>query len=208
MISFKKSRWSMGGIGSGRGHRSSNVLCTEEVKRIDIRYMHRNNMLNSGQRGTLSWTANGAPNGNIRFTTYHDRIELNYRYRVYGDDWETAQQVVRIEFTPCHYGGHRKWFLCPRCNARVAVLYGVSIYFYCRHCYQLPYSSQNLGELNRMIEQKHKLGKRIFEHYENGTGWGKKKGMHTTTFNRLHQKYLAYEQAWCKGISTLLGYLD
>jgi hypothetical protein len=198
----------MGGIGSGRGSRCSNILCTEEVKRVDIRHMKNNKMLSTGRKGTLSWTANGSPSGSVAFVVREDRLELNYRYRVYGDDWESAHQDVYFDFTPCHYGDQRKWFLCPRCNARVAVLYGAGTYFYCRHCYQLPYSSQNLGELNRMIEQKHKLGKRIFEHYENGVGWGKKKGMHATTFNRLHAKYLAYEQAWCNGISTMFGYLD
>lgn len=47
---------------------------------------------------------------------------------------------------------------------------------------------------------------RVFEHNENGTCWGKKKGMHTTTFNRLHRKYLAYEQAWWQGVSSMFGY--
>jgi hypothetical protein len=195
----------MGGIGSGRGSRSSNVLCTEEVRRIDIRYMNKNMMLATGWKGKLSWTANGEPSGSVGFVARVDRLELSYR--VYGSDWEFAQQDVYFDFTPCHYGGYRKWFLCPRCNARVAVLYGASIYFYCRHCYKLPYSSQNQGELNRIIEQKHKLGKRIFEHYENGTGWGKKKGMHTATFNRLYAKYLAYEQQWGLGISIMFSYI-
>jgi hypothetical protein len=34
------------------------------------------------------------------------------------------------------------------------------------------------GRIDRLISQKHKLGVRIFEHYDYGEGWGKKKGMH------------------------------
>lgn len=44
------------------------------------------------------------------------------------------------------------------------------------------------GTLDQLIDQKHKLGKRIFEDYD-GYGWRKRKGMHQKTFDRLHLKY-------------------
>ncbi|MFT6029920.1 MAG: hypothetical protein ACI8O8_001661 [Oleiphilaceae bacterium] len=61
--------------------------------------------------------------------------------------------------------------------------------FLCRHCYGLPYASNTEDALNRSASQKYKLGERIFEYYEYGDGWGKKKGMHQRTFNRLYKKY-------------------
>ena len=55
---------------------------------------------------------------------------------------------VRLESTPCNWGGKRWWFLCPlaaegrACGRRVGVLYlGGQQYFGCRHCYNLTYQT-------------------------------------------------------------------
>src|SRR5215472_1990244 len=49
---------------------------------------------------------------------------------------------VKIEWTPCNYGGTRPWFLCPRrgCGRRVAILYCDSD-FGCRTCRRLTYNT-------------------------------------------------------------------
>ena len=80
-------------------------------------------------------------------------------------------------------------FECLRCGYRCAILYSASKLFLCRKCYDLPYASQMQSDLDRLVDQKHKLGKRIFEHYEYGDGWMKKKGMHWKTFDRLYARY-------------------
>ena len=60
---------------------------------------------------------------------------------------------VTITTTPCHYGGTRRWFLCPMkndgvlCKKRVAILYLKEGSFGCRHCHHLTYSSQNKTEV-------------------------------------------------------------
>jgi len=192
----------MGGTGSGNWYRWDNKTTTEEVKRIDVRYMRKKGLLKPNTRGSLSWTCGGKPSGDIRYTCYQHELQLHYRYRQHGGDWQPVEQRIPLERTPCNYGGERPWFLCSRCNKRIAVLYGADVLFLCRHCYQLPYASQNQGYMDKLIDQKHKLGERIFEVYECGEGWGKKKGMHWSAFNRLHSKYKALEQAWCMGIAT------
>jgi hypothetical protein len=53
---------------------------------------------------------------------------------------------------------------------------GYARLFLCRHCYGLPYASNTEDALNRSASQKYKLGERIFEYYEYGDGWGKRKG--------------------------------
>src|SRR3989442_173974 len=44
-----------------------------------------------------------------------DTLELRYRVGPVGDplseSWEV--EVVRLLWTPCHYGGRRPWFRCP-----------------------------------------------------------------------------------------------
>ena len=179
----------MGGIGSGRSYRWKTRATTEEFNKIDIRYMRKAGLLGPNYTGTLSWSCRGEPSGSINYLCYQGRLELSYSYREGTDEWQQITQLIPLDRTPCNYGGERLWFLCPNCKKRVAILYSASKLFLCRHCYQIPYSSQNGGFLDKLINQQCKLGKRIFEYYEYGEGYGKKKGLHWKTFNRLHEKY-------------------
>jgi hypothetical protein len=196
----------MGGIGSGTWCRWSTKTTTEECKRIDIRYMKRNGLLAPGRLGSLSWTSNGEPAGDIRYRYYENRLELNYLCRVNGGEWESVRQLVPITTTPCNYGNERQWFHCPRCHYRCAILYSGSSHFLCRKCYRLPYPSQMQTDLDRMAAQVHRLGERIFEHYDYGEGWLKKKGMHQKTFNRLHSEYEKLESRLSQITIERLGF--
>ena len=97
----------MGGIGSGSWCRSNNQTTIEETKRIDIRYMKRRGLLKPGFGGSLKWSCGGAPNGDIRYSCYRDRLQLNFRYREHGGDWQPAEQTIYFDRTPCNYGGER-----------------------------------------------------------------------------------------------------
>ena len=61
--------------------------------------------------------------------------------------------------------------------------------FQCRNCCRLGYSSQYEHPVERLIAKQHKLGERIFDEYEYGEGFGKKKGMHWQTFHTLYEQY-------------------
>ena len=196
----------MGGAGSGNWYRWDKKTTTDELKQIDIRYMKKHGLLKPNTRGSLSWTSRGEPSGDIRYTCYQNELQLHYRYRENGNDWKPVEQRIFLDRTPCNYGGSRPWFLCPRCNKRVAVLYGYNALFLCRHCYKLPYESQELDKISRLMAQKHKLGERLFAYYENGEGWGKKKGMHWRTFERHYRRYKALEQAYLVGIAKRFNY--
>ena len=195
----------MGGRGSGTWYRGGTKTTIEETKRIDIRYMRKQGLLKSGTTGSLRWSCRGEPSGDIRYSCYSNYLQLNFRYREYGGEWEPMEQRIEFDRTPCHYGGERPWFRCPHCNKRVAVLYGYDIQFLCRHCYQIPYSSQQESYMTNVISQKDKLGERIFEHYDCGEGWGKKKGLHWKTFNRLHARYQALENQWVQYMGQYLN---
>ncbi|MCB1667232.1 MAG: hypothetical protein R3E73_00185 [Porticoccaceae bacterium] len=195
----------MGGPGSGTWYRWDKETTIEEIRRIDIRYLRKQRWLSTSEKhyltGSLSWTSGGEPSGSINFASYHDRLELSFKYMEGGGEWQPVKQTIWLDHTPCHYGGSRKWLLCPRCNRRVGVLCGADKLFLCRHCYQIPYRSQNEGYLDRLISKKHKLGNKIFEDYD-GDGWLKKKGMHWKTFEPLQKKYWEIEtqidQAICR----------
>lgn len=171
-------------------------LTIEETKRIDIRYMRKQGLLKPGITGQLLWSVRGQPSGDIRYQTHQDHLAIDYRYRAGGgSDWEAVSQVIPFERTGCHYGGQRTWFLCPACSRRVAVLCSAGKLFLCRHCYQLPYESQLLDPVCRLIEQKHKLGRRTFEYYEYGEGWGRPKGLHWRTYKKNLKKIMALDKA-------------
>ena len=118
-------------------------------------------------------------------------VTLMYRHRLRGDEkWEGMEYPVGLEWTACHYGGKRPWFLCPCCGRRVAVLYGARIYA-CRHCHNLAYDSQRETKYGRLLNRAHTLRARL----DGDNGWSKPKGMHQKTFDRLLAEYCHYEEA-------------
>lgn len=177
----------MGGIGSGTWYRWNKRTTTEEVRRIDIRYLKQQNMLRPNTRGSLSWSCGGEPTGNINYTMYENTMVLNFKWRHYGDeDWQSVEQTIWFDRTRCNYGGERKWFSCPGCDARVAILYGADIKFFCRHCYQLPYASQGEDYLARLMRKSNKVSARLeADEYMEFDGYYKPKGMHWKTFYKL-----------------------
>lgn len=174
----------MGGISSGRGCYAS-TSTVEQTRRIDIRYMKKRGLLRPGISGTLSWNRGGEPTGEINFTANDGSLELRYRVQEHGGDWESISQSIQLALTPCHYGGHRKWLVCPNCTRRVAVLCLASKRFYCRTCCQLAYGSQREDKLGRLCRARDKLGRRLFE----GDHHTPRKGMHQSTFDRLYERY-------------------
>jgi len=79
-------------------------------------------------------------------------IKLSYTVTDRFDDTsEKIDYSVPLTSTPCHFGGHRYWFICPLsrngiyCGRRVAKLYFVDKYFGCRYCHDLTYASRKLS---------------------------------------------------------------
>ncbi len=183
----------MGGMGSGSYTRWNKAPEIESFRRIDIRYMNQQGLLGAEKRGKLSWSARGKPCGDVRYQCQDDCLVLEYRYCAAGGDWQDVKQRIMLTSTPCHYGGERKWFACPGCSRRVAILCGWSKLFLCRHCYGLTYRSSAEGKRDRLYTQKHKLGEAIFQDYKNGRGLIKKKGMHYRIFQKKLTKYRQVE---------------
>jgi len=70
--------------------------------------------------------------------------------------WGDTRQGVALTETPCHYGGTRKWFLCPSCRRRCGVLY-IHTSIACRKCHDLVYESQYEPAQDRMLRQLKKI---------------------------------------------------
>lgn len=158
-------------------------LTIEDVNSIDIRWLNKNGYLKHCGNGSLSWSSYGQKNGSIGYRMADDRMTL-----IYTGGETSYHYDVMFDKTPCHLGGYRKWFKCPRCRLRCAVLYLTNYRFFCRKCTSLPYLSTLQTDIDRMIEQKHKLGYRTFEYYD-GHGYWKKKHMQQKTFEKLRHRY-------------------
>jgi len=191
----------MGGLGSGRwGYSASRRTTTDDVKHLDIRYLKRNHLLENNTVSTLRWSTNGNSENSIRLLSLSNKVTLSYSYRMPNNDWQSVQQDIRLVHTPCHLGNTRPWFACPSCGKRVALLFYYETRFKCRQCHSLRFASQTASYLERIIDQKHKLGQRIFQHYEYGDGWGKKPHMHWKTFNKQLHRYNYYDSIVTKQV--------
>lgn len=173
----------MGGFGSGR-HWSSR-LTTSAFSQCDVRQWQRDGLLVAGRLFSAGyWNT-----WDVEVVTTMKRAEPNMVcLRQRGQLCEPYR--VRIEWTPCNYGGKRPWFVCPRgCGHRVAILYFSHVRVGCRHCLQLAYDSQQDSgwhrSLRRACSARMKLGGSaiLAEPLP-----GKPKGMHWRTYDRLYAR--------------------
>jgi hypothetical protein len=179
----------MGGMGSGSWYRWDSKTTTESQHRVDIRWFKKQGCLRAGKFGRLSWSQGDEPTGSITFRVEQDQIVLNYRRSPHGGEWEDVEEVVRFERTACNYGGYRMWFLCPNCWKRVAVLYGASKYFLCRHCYDLTYAIQQESRSGRLMEKARKIQQRLGGNGDMSNFFpDKPKGMHWKTYQKLRDE--------------------
>ena len=147
----------MGGPGSGSWYRWYSKATTGSQNRIDIRWLKKQGYLRPGTAGTLSWSCGDEQTGSIGYRMEAEQMILNYRHRPHDGEWEDVKQIISFDRTSCNYGGHRKWFRCPQCWKRVAVLYGPGKYFYCRHCYDLTYACQQETPPFRLLSKAQKF---------------------------------------------------
>ena len=119
------------------------------------------------------------PNTTIHFKYKHNGKDYNYH--------------VKIDRTPCHYGGYRYWYLCPHCGKRTSVLYRAGLYV-CRHCIGANYQTQLNQPLDNIRRKMHKVASKL-KWVEVGYKEVplRPKGMHQKTFDRLHGYYQELE---------------
>ena len=195
----------MGGPGSGNRWRSSSSTC-EAYKRIDLRFLRKQNWLNPGQRYSLSWSCGDQPSGNINYWAYSGHLKLEYRSRNHGDvEWQDVEQHVPFDFTRLKFGGQRQWFQCPRCYRRCLVLYG-GARFYCRKCQRLKYKTQSEIGWQRQITKAQKIRKRLGGNESMDELFPvKPKGMHRKTYDRMEAADEKANRMWSFMVDKFMG---
>src|SRR5690242_17678313 len=95
-------RLKMGGIGSGR--RSSYGLTTESVKRVDLRWMVKQDYIPVrgsvilSKQGILHYSYAGQASGSISYEVNNQELTLRYRHRnSLSGEWRDIQEVVPFD---------------------------------------------------------------------------------------------------------------
>jgi hypothetical protein len=150
-----------------------------------LRALARHGVLNGGATG-WNWTIRetGERLGSIHITSTGSVLWLDFSIK-----GKPIRQTVVLSRTECHFGGSRPWFQCPRCLARVGVLFLRGGLFGCRHCGGIVYGSQSDGVIGRSWRKIRRLESHL------GPGWRRPKGMHQRTHARLMSAILALELA-------------
>ncbi len=197
----------MGGRGSGRRWTGGAKATTDDYCTIDVRRWSRDGLLDPGRAFTWRWMLNGETSASVQVCIESNRVVLNYRHRVPGGDWKREGYPVYLDWTPCHLGGERPWFLCPAvgCRRRVAILYGGGV-FACRHCYDLAYPSQREAAGDRAGRRSDWIRKRLGWPLGILNGPGEKPpGMHWRTYYRLRAAHDAFADECIARIARRFG---
>jgi hypothetical protein len=166
---------------------------TGEPLSVSVSYLSKHNMLRSGYTGSLSWSSRGQKIGSVGYSCFGDAVQLTYTVTDNATQQKTKHDyAVQLSRSVCHFGGSRSWFVCPRvgCGRRVASLYLAGGVFWCRHCHQLGYESQQVVQCDRHTLKADKIRDKLKwdAGILNGTGL-KPKGMHWRTYWRLYAEH-------------------
>lgn len=201
----------MGGYGSGK---TGDGRTTASGIAFDVRMLHRRGWIHTGHTGRMTWysTYNGVcrrqgevsfqVDGGICFERGGARasaVHFTFQTCAPGEaEGRKHKQTAAVEWTRCAKGGERPWLRCPDCARRCALLYipagGRSLA--CRLCWGrrtghpsgLPYPSQHEKPEDRLLTKAIAIRERVGQ---KGGGImepfpAKPKGMHWSTYERLH----------------------
>jgi len=196
----------VGGRGSGRTASYRGRDITEDSLPLDIRRLQLKGVLVPGRSVSWQWTVNDQVRASIGIRVEAGNIALSYNYTPHDKPTEAIRQTVWIESTACTLGGRRRWFACPACNRRVAVIYGAGRLFACRQCKGLAYGSQSETAVDRAFRRTDGIRKKLgwLPGIANGSG-GKPKGMHWSTYQRLTAEHDLLLAATLDGMKRQLG---
>lgn len=198
----------MGGFGSGR-HNYAGTPTVEECRHLESNEFTDVIDAPDGTGGTLSWGDDG---DTLRFNIENDEedehadaVRLTY-YITRGEETQEYDYRVRFDYTTCHFGGVRPWFLCPECGERRGKLYRPleAPAFACRECYDLGYTSSRvsgthleepLWRYRQAFAKADAKGRR--PHPENlPYSPERPKGMHADTFEELLEDVRRAREEW------------
>ncbi len=156
------------------GHRHGQKTFTSDLPCLDVRHF----LLGSPMRtGTLCMDVGGGRQ------VFLDVRPNSMVARASVDVWRRMVQCIEFEITGHRASLRRIWLCCPThsCGRRVIALY-FRDGFFCRHCLNLAYPSQNRSRIQRLCAEYGRLEQQL------GLVEGeaiRPKGMHQRTYKPL-----------------------
>lgn len=178
---------SHGGERAGAGRKPKHRKTTDLVE-ISIFQLRRASALHPGTLFTLT---RGMVQANGRLTDRHLNLTI-----------PAGVIEVALARTRCGFGGWRQWFVCPLCQARVAIVYLDVPRCGCRGCLDLRYPSQSEGWIERSWRREDVIRKRL-----KGSDKKRRKGLHRRTVDRLISDALEQEERRSAALIAILPYL-
>lgn len=173
---------------------------TNAANRLDVNWLRREGFL-SGEPATsnIVWAEGGRDVGSA-FIACADRGMVAHYTATKGGSGEgrAVSSVVRIDWSPCNFGGRRPWFLCPACGERrQQVYFAGAVGLRCRACAGLRHPTVREDRNARLHRRAEKIRGRL------GGGnapfpvrpprmWG-------ATYDRLIHDLVAIERALDRG---------
>lgn len=163
----------MGGYGSSRwGWGYMKKTPVEDCKTLDVAELRAAGLLAPGERRTriITWRRGENVTGQIGLETDTTdpavpKLRIFYTVTLAGRDPQALDYHIPLAPTLPNYGGRRWWMICPLvvgghpCGRRVRVLHlpPGGLYFGCRTCYNLTYTScqesdKRIGQLFKWAE--------------------------------------------------------
>ncbi|BDG71180.1 hypothetical protein [Roseomonas fluvialis] len=220
----------MGGFGSGRTAGKVTVEGCRTLK-LDVNRVTRRlrgalrgadtAALPAVERAVWSWTTDGEAEPRARLlvtlTLHADHGMARLRFDMDQPSRRTGQrdQSVRLETTPCRFGGVRWWWVCPATGRRCAVLYlpngGHLFLSLGPGAYRLGYASQNQDAMGRRHGRLRRLHRRLGGAYTHADDVlpDRPKWMRWRTYERTWAEWEAamerHEAIWMEGAERMLG---
>jgi hypothetical protein len=182
--------------------------------------LSRAGLLSVGRHSGWQWIGSDGTKTSIDIQGRRDQIILFYRFRSYGEDWQSVEHQVPIRWTPCRFGGERPWFVCDvsangiYCGRQVAKLYCAGRLFACRHCYRLGYAVQRGNPMDRAHHRLARLCRKLGSVYEGPDALppAKPKWMRWRTYSRIAKQMEAGEEhldrVWLSDAQRLLACIE
>jgi hypothetical protein len=165
----------------------------DDFASLDIHWLKREGKLVPRTGFVLTWCQGCVRSVEVKVRVARNALEASWATN--GDGGATSVEV-RVSFcgTPCHFGGSRPWFCCPKCHSRCGKVYFAGHVLVCRRCLGLAYRCQSETQANRARRVARRVRRRLGTSKNLAVPIDRKpKGMHRQTFNGLVQKSLNAE---------------
>jgi hypothetical protein len=154
---------------------------TGDLRRIPIQQIVIHGLKIGGASFGWQWWQRDKVTGSISARVHVDegKTTLVLSYVLNG---ASVTQFIRLDTSPCRFGGVRWFAFCPETGRRVGHLYIGGRGALSRHAYHLAFNSQREGAVDRMFRRRDKLFDRLKSSDPDMPL--RPKGMHRKTYNR------------------------